>query len=188
MALALEDRPIRPLTADEVMRMVEAGILPERGYELLHGVLTEVSQESPEHVAVSLRIQRWLAPAFAADRYLVRPAFPIVVPDRTSLPVPDIAVVEPGIDPKRHPETAHLVVEVALTSLRIDLRVKPPLYAAAGVQEMWVVDVAKRRVEVFTDPTASGYVQCRTVDPPGRLQPVALDVEPLDLAELFAGL
>lgn len=41
MAFVLGDREIRPLTAEEVLRMVEAGVLHEdEPVELLHGVLT----------------------------------------------------------------------------------------------------------------------------------------------------
>ena len=40
MAFTLGDRPVRPLTADEVLRMVEAGSLGEdRRFELLHRTL-----------------------------------------------------------------------------------------------------------------------------------------------------
>jgi Uma2 family endonuclease len=84
--------------------------------------------------------------------------------------------------------TALLVVEVAVTSRTTDTEVKPALYAAAGVPELWVVDVPGRRVERFRDPDGRRYASRSTHVPPERLRPVAVDVPPLDLGELLAGL
>lgn len=189
MAFTLADREVRPLTADEVMRMVELGILSEdERVELLHGVLTEKAVKSTEHEEIKARLNRWLAPGIVAGRYGVRTEGALIVPDRTSLPEPDMVVVQVGDYLRRHPSTAHLAIEVAVSSLKIDTAIKPPLYAAAGVPEYWVVDVAARRLEVLTDPTAAGYGRRETFDRTARVQPVDVDIQPLDLAELFAGL
>jgi Uma2 family endonuclease len=187
MAFTLGDRPVRPLTADEVLRMVEAGILsPRERVELLHGVLTSMSPQDPEHAAICMRLTRWLDAAI--PRFVVRGQFPLTVPDRTSLPEPDIAVVEPGDYLHAHPEGALLVIEVALSSLPIDTRVKPELYAAAGVPDYWVVDLAAKRVHVFREPGGDGYASRAAHGPDGLLDPIAVDVPPIDIAELFRGL
>jgi Uma2 family endonuclease len=189
MALTVADRAVRPLTADEVLRMVELGVLSEdEPVELLHGVLTEVSPKSPAHEAVKLRLSRWLAPGMAAGTYDVRVEAPIVVPDRTSLPEPDVAVVAAPGDPLRHPTTALLVIEVAVSSLAIDTTVKPALYAAAGVPELWVVDVEARRVRRFNDPAAGAYARVQDLEPPAGVRPQDVAVGSLDLCLLFAGL
>jgi Uma2 family endonuclease len=170
MALTVGDREVRPLTADEVLRMVEAGVLerPER-LELLHGALTEKPVKSPAHEAVKSRLLDWLTPGWARREYLVRVEAPLVVRDRLSLPEPDIAVVAPREYLARHPDSALLVVEVAESSRRIDTALKPPLYAAAGVPEYWVVDVPARRVERYTEPGLDGYRRHEAVEPPGEL-------------------
>jgi Uma2 family endonuclease len=187
MAFTLGDRPVRPLTADEVLRMVEAGILGgDRRVELLRGVLTEVSPKSPQHAAIKARIARWLDAA--VPRYAVRIGDPLVVPDPTSLPEPDIAVVEPGDNLQAHPAAALLVIEVAFSSLEIDAQIKPELYAAAGVPDYWVVDGVAKRVRVFREPRGDGYASRAVLGPGGFAEPVAVDVPPLDLAELFRGL
>ena len=51
-----------------------------------------------------------------------------------------------------HPTSAALVVEVSDTTLGYDLTVKAELYAAAGVAEYWVLDLAMRCLFVFRDP------------------------------------
>jgi hypothetical protein len=190
MALTVGERAVRPLTADEVVRMVELGILSEdEPVELLHGVLTKVSAKTPEHEAVKARLLRWLANRAAGGDYEVRVEGCLVVPDRTSLPEPDLMAVAMPEDPRRHPTTAFLVIEVAVRSLHTDTRIKPPLYAAGGVLELWVVDVDARHVRVFADPyDEGGYATEWRVGPEGLLRPRALDVAPLDLADVFAGL
>jgi len=189
MALSVGDRPVRPLTQDEVLRMVELGILGEdEPVELLHGVLTTVSAKTPAHEQVKLRLGRWLAPGFGDRRYDVRTEAPLAVPDRTSLPEPDIAVVEMDDSRAAHPPTALLVVEVAVSSSRTDTAIKPALYAAAGVPEYWVADVGRREVRAFSDPGPEGYGSSRTVRE-GRLEPAAVEsAGPLDVAALFADL
>jgi Uma2 family endonuclease len=48
--------------------------------------------------------------------------------------------------------SAQLVIEVAQTSRRRDLVIKPRLHAQAGVPEYWVVDLGQRELVVHTDP------------------------------------
>lgn len=185
MAFVLGDSRIHPLTVDEVRQMLEAGILPEDNrLELLHGILTEKAVPSPEHRFLKRRIFRWL------DRqgHEVFMEDGIVVPGRMSLPEPDIAVVPPGEYLHEHPTSAFLVVEVAITSLKTDLEVKPPLYATMGVPDYWVVDVRARRVYVHRDPTPDGYATMTTHGPGDSLKPLQVAVEPMDLSVLFDGL
>ena len=185
MPFSLEDREVRPLTADEVLRMVDAGILPpSERVELLHGALTAMSPKSPEHVTVKGRVIAWLE----VPTHNVRVEDPLLVPDRTSLPEPDVAVVARGDYLHVHPSSALLVVEIAVSSRRIDLVVKPPLYAAAGIPDYWVVDVPARCVRVFRDPAGDTYETQLTARPGDTLGPSALDVPPLDVTELLSGL
>lgn len=189
MALTVGDRDVRPLTADEVMAMVEAGILAEdEPVELLHGALVAVSPTSPAHEAIKARLLRWLARGDGAERYELRIEGALVVPDRTSLPEPDLMVLPAVQDPARHPTTALLVVEVAVSSLATDTTIKPALYAAAGVPELWVVDVGAERLEAFGEPQAGEYRERTTHVAPAALVPRRVGVAPLDLAGLFAGL
>lgn len=189
MALTVGDRTVRPLTADQVMAMLSAGIIPQDNrLELLGGVLTEKPVKSPEHEAVKERLVAWLAPGVAEGRYLIRVEGCLVVPDVTSLPEPDVMVLAPSQDPGRHPTSALLVIEVALTSVLTDLQDKPALYAAAGVPEYWVVDVENRMTVAFSGPGADGYGVRLTTGPGHRVAAGSLGLAPLDLGELFAGL
>ena len=187
MAFVLGDRPVRPLTADEVLGMVEAGILsPKERIELLHGVLTEKAVKTPGHEELKMRLMRWLDPTADGHRVRIEAAF--VVPDRTSLPEPDIAVVAPKNYARAHPSAALLVIEVAVSSLRIDTTVKAALFAAADVPDRWVVDVDAKRLRIFREPVPGGYATEIVRGPDGYAEPLSVDVPPLDLAEVFEGL
>lgn len=78
-----------------------------------------------------------------------------------SEPEPDVAIVsgtESDFD-RRHPTTAALVVEVAVSSPGLD-RANASLYAEAGVQEYWIVLGLEQKVEVYRRP-ANGVYQDR---------------------------
>lgn len=185
MALTYGDRDVRPLTADEVLRMVDAGIIgDDEPVELLHGVLTAVSPKSPAHEAVKARLLEWLAPGVVAKQHAVRVEAPIAVADRTSLPEPDVAVVPRGGPADRHPESALLVVEVAVTSGKVDLDVKPAIYADTS-PEYWVVDIPSRCVHVFADPAGGRYATGSLAREGDELRARAVDAPPLDVTKLL---
>ncbi len=52
---------------------------------------------------------------------------------------------------------ALLVIEVADSTYNYDRKIKAPLYARAGVPELWIVDCQNRRVEVHADPKDDVY-------------------------------
>ena len=67
------------------------------------------------------------------------------------------------------------------------MTIKPPLFAAAGVPEMWVVDVERQRLEVFADPRDGEYTKRATHAAPGHVAAERLDIEPLDLTRCSSG-
>ncbi len=50
-----------------------------------------------------------------------------------------------------------LLLEVADTSLRFDLKVKIPLYARMEVPEVWVADLRENVIRVFRNPDAGQF-------------------------------
>jgi Uma2 family endonuclease len=183
MAHVLGDSAVRPFTVDEVMRMVEAGILAEdERVELLDGLLVEKPVKSPEHSWVKTRLARWLMTSAA---YEIRLEDPLRTPDGLSLPEPGVAVVAPGDYRHAHPVTALLVVEVAVSSIKLDMEIKAAIYAAAAIPEYWVVDVAAQRLHRFTEPGPHGYARVDTHTPGETVRPRHVDVAPLELARLF---
>lgn len=148
----------RRFTADEVLRMVETGVLVEgEKVELLEGELVIVTPQGPIHSALTARI-RGLLERLYGDAFHVRDHSPVTgLAD--SLPEPDLAVVsgEPDdyFDALPSFEQVRLVVEIAVTSSAIDRR-KARVYAAAGYETYWLLDVAAKRLEVRSGPIRDG--------------------------------
>jgi hypothetical protein len=60
MAFVLGDRPIRLLTVDDVLGMLDAGLLEDaQGLELLHGVLAEKSVKGNAQGALKRSLSTW---------------------------------------------------------------------------------------------------------------------------------
>jgi hypothetical protein len=69
--------------------------------------------------------------------------------------------------------------------LRADTGVKPALYAAAGVPDYWVVDVAGRRLEVRRDPVGEEYRRLEVLGPGQVISPLALELPAVGLDDLL---
>ena len=84
-----------------------------------------------------------------------------------SEPQPDVMLVRRRADfySQRHPGPADvlLLVEVADTSAATIAGVKIPLYAQAGIPEVWLVDLTASRIEIYTAPANGAYQQVRQV-------------------------
>lgn len=172
--------PIHRLDLRTYDRMVASGALEDQPVELLAGLLVDVSPHGPEHADVITRLTRHLASAQA----WLRVQLPLEVPP-DSVPEPDLALVEDH-SATRHPRTALLVVEVAVSSHAVDRDVKTSLYAQAGVPVYWLVDVPGKTVVVHTEPTPEGYRNGASYRPGDRLASPAPGVGELDVAALFS--
>jgi len=148
-ALATDPRVARrPLLRREFDALVAAGAFTEERVELLGGELIAVTPQSSRPAWIVGRLTELLMLALGG-RLTARVQLPLAISD-DSEPEPKLAVTDPTT-PDAHPTTAHLVIEVAESSLALDLVHKAPRYAAAGVAQYWVVDVAAREVVVHEE-------------------------------------
>lgn len=172
MAVAELHRTHR-FTADEVYRMLEAGILREdEPVELLEGELVVMSPQSPEHAAIAERVARAIEAAYQTPAHTRRHSPLEAEPD--SLPEPDVALVQGTVEVylHRHPtgRDTLLVVEIASSSRSVDRR-KAAIYARAGVPVYWLLDLVKRRLEVRSGPRLEGeYTETRILEPGEAVQ------------------
>ena len=74
-----------------------------------------------------------------------------------------------------HPtaEDVYWVIEVADSTLNYDLTVKNKLYAQAGIQEYWVLNLGDRQLHRFLQPSATGYQNITILDEKDSLAPIA---------------
>jgi len=169
--------PRRRFTVDQYERMVEAGVIqPDERVELLDGEVVEMPPIGPPHASRVDRCNAYLGRALGPE-VIMRIQSPLRLSD-LSMPEPDITVLRHRDDfyVGKHPTVADvlLLVEVGVTSARFDREVKLPLYAAASVSEVWLLDVGARAISVFGDPGPEGYQTLATAHQGDLLSPLAL--------------
>jgi len=175
-------------TVEEYEAMGRAGVFPEgKRLELLGGEIVEMTPIGSPHASMVKRLN-FLLVAGLGDQAIVGVQDPIVLSD-LSEPQPDLAVLRPRPDFYRagHPSPGDvlLVIEVADTTGRWDRMVKRPLYAAAGVPEVWIVDVTARLVEVALEPAGDGYRSIRQVGIGEAVSPAAFPNLSIAVVKLF---
>ncbi len=164
----------RLLTTTDYHAMIEAGILgPDDRVELLAGELYEAAAINSPHAACVRRLTRWFSQA-VGERALVNVQNPVEISD-FSEPQPDLSLLAPRADfyAERHPrpEEVLLVIEVVDSSWRRDRHLKLPLYAQAGIAEVWLIALRTERVHVFREPAGNGYAHTEQVGRGGTLSP-----------------
>ena len=106
------------------------------------------------------------APLFEPLGCFLQTQQPVSLPP-TSEPEPDAAVVRGRIDDYlEHPPTGAdltCVVEIADSSLSIDLGPKLRAYAGAGIRQYVVVDLVNNRVLVHEQPSVQSYARVVTL-------------------------
>jgi Uma2 family endonuclease len=170
-------RLTRPFTVEEYYRMAEAGILGEDDrVELLDGEIVQMSPIGSRHAACVARLNRKFTRALG-ERAIVQVQNPLRLSQRSE-PQPDLCLLRPRPDyyagAHPGPGDALLVVEVADTSLEFDRDVKLPLYARAGVPEVWLVDLEGEQVHVFCEPARGSYLSVCELVAGDELVPRAL--------------
>lgn len=162
----------RPLRRSEYDLLVQAGVFGDERVQLLEGELVSMPPQGVPHSSVVEALTERLVPALVG-RARVRVQLPYGA-GPLSEPEPDLAVL-PADEPRdRHPERALLVVEVADSSLRLDLVRKARIYAGAGVPEYWVVDVGHEVVHVHRTPVGDGYADVQQVGRHDELEAVGV--------------
>ena len=167
----------RRFTVDEYHRMGDAGILHEDDrVELIDGEIVEMTPINVPHAVVVGQLTMLLAP-MVAGRAIVWVQNPIYI-DNLNEPQPDIAVVKARnyLAQQHHPGPGDilLLIEVVDTSIATDRRHKIPRYARAGINEVWLVNIPKKVVEVYSEPVGGKYGSIQRVGKGQTIGPKAL--------------
>jgi Uma2 family endonuclease len=154
----------RLFNVTEYYKMAKAGILkPDDRVELIEGEIIKMTAIGSPHAACVSRLVRLLSKAIG-DTAILSPQNPVRLDD-FSEPVPDIALLKARVDyyAARHPtpKDALLVIEVADSSLLKDRNIKVPLYARAGISEIWIINLPKEIIEVYSDAHLGKYRKCQ---------------------------
>lgn len=175
----------RRWSREEYERLVGQGVLREdERLELIEGEILEMAPQSARHSGTVQLVQEALTAALR-EGFCLRVQLPLAL-GADSEPEPDLAVVEGSARTylEAHPATAALVVEVADTSLAFDRRRKLPVYAAAEVPEVWLVDLVDGTVEVHAEPAGRRFRRHEVARVGDRLESPVLR-RPIRVADLL---
>lgn len=178
----------RRFTVAQYDRMGRVGILTEDDrVELIDGEIIEMNPIGGWHAS---DVKRW-AQHFVltfSDIAQVGIQDPVYL-DEHSEPQPDLTLLIPRPDfyASGHPRPSDilLLVGIADSTLAFDRGVKVPLYARAGIREVWLVNLAEDAINVYRDPTPGGYRISWTARRGESLAPEAFSGRELAVAELL---
>lgn len=177
--------PVHRFSLEEYHRLIDAGGFDEDArVELIDGLLVDMSPKTAPHENAIAWLNQLLVLSVDLDRFEVRVSAALTTGN--SEPEPDIIVIERDAPRPYHPGTAALIIEVAVSSQRRDLRHKPPIYAGAGVPDYWVVDLDAGRVVVHGSPRDGAYDRVEIMGAGGELVASRLELPPISVAELLA--
>jgi Uma2 family endonuclease len=159
---------------DEYEQMIEKGILTkDHRVELIKGEIVQMAPIGIRH-AMCVTTLEDLFRELLGRSVTIYAQNPILLPDNSE-PQPDVTLLRGHRSLYKHRRPTFqdvlLLVEVSDTTLATDREIKVPLYAEAGIAQMWIVNLDEDMVEVYSDPAGTQYLEVRQV---GRGQNLAL--------------
>ena len=149
------------LTVAEYDEMVLRGAFDglQKKIELFRGALVEMNPAGPIHDDYIAYLNRWSIQSTLDQSVLVRIQSGLSLPELDSRPELDVMWVRDRRYLDRNPESQDvlLIIEVSDSSKQYDRVQKALLYAQAGIEDFWVVDVQESLVVVHRQPTSGGY-------------------------------
>ncbi len=150
----------RRWTVEEFDRIPD-GFFPEGEHlELIGGQITTKTPQGLPHLTALRAVFAALLKLYG-EGFTVSMQIPVKLDEGTK-PQPDLSVLRGGFEhyDMRYPVPATeiaLLVEISETSLAYDLGPKLSLYAASGVPEYWILDLASRALQVCRQPDGDVY-------------------------------
>jgi len=166
----------------EYDRLVELGAFDGDPVELIAGQLAVAEPQRPYH-ASAVGSTDYALRAVLPPGWIVRTQSPVWLDDEPGLPA-DYRLAHPG--------RPVLTIEVAESSLAFDRDVKGSLYARAGIQDYWILNLVDRVLEVYRDPVPDAaapyawrYQTVTVAIPPAVVTPLAFSAMRIAVADLL---
>lgn len=180
-------------SSDEFEKLIDLGVFgPEEKLELIGGeLIPKMTQNGPHATSVTLVQEMTLA--LGLQRVVVRVQLPLRL-GTNDRPEPDVALVE-GVARDfaiHHPTMALLVVEVSDATLAADRTTKASMYARAGIQDYWIVNINENLLEVHREPIEDAsaffgarYAAVHKLSRGESIAPLAAPEHPVPVADLL---
>jgi Uma2 family endonuclease len=181
---AAEGLDRRGFTLGEVEKMIAAGVIDaDERFELIEGEIVPMNPQAMPHLTMKARLARALLGTCPADTDIAQDAT-VLLGERSFF---DADILAFRAHPSRRyvlPEDVLLAVEIADTSHARDLDAKAPRYGAAGVAELWVVELNERQTYVFRAPGTPAWDDPARIGFEASLSPLFLADARIRLSEL----
>ncbi len=146
--------------------MAAAGVLrADDRVELIEGEIVEMNPIGSRHAACVGRLTEYLGRLVGREA-IVWVQNPVQVNDYSE-PLPDVTLLIRRDDfyaqANPQPSDVLLIIEVADSSVEYDRDIKIPLYAGATIPEVWLVNLPKETIEIYTQPIGDAYREIRIV-------------------------
>lgn len=171
-------------------RMIAQGLFEpkeEHYVELIHGEIRPMNPiGAPHEVAVDI-LNFWSVRNLPDDKVWVRVQNSVGIPALDSAPQPDIAWVAKKDYTAGRPTGGDvlLIIEVAESSLAYDRGEKAELYARAGIQDYWIVNLVNHCIEVHRNPAADRYQSIAKLQASQEMRPLAFPDLALPVSLIF---
>lgn len=156
-------------------------------YELVDGVLVMTPPPGTGHYTSERRATMAFAKAVlgssVANTYAVQTGGALRIGALTLLG-PDLMIVR-DVDGAIEAEHVKVLVEIAYSSRANDLGQKALLYASAGIEDYWVLDVAAKSVIVHRDPIEGVYTSVQSFNAPQSITSLKVPDISVAVADLF---
>jgi Uma2 family endonuclease len=173
-------------TLDRYHQAIKAGIFDDQPVELLKGDLVVMPPEGESHAYYNTEVADYLR-ALLGERVKIRDAKPITLPN-DSEPAPDLAIVQPlgtvYLEHHPYPDNIFWLIEFSKATLSKDLGNKKEIYAEAGIQEYWVVNLNDFQLNVFRDLVNGSYTEELTLTV-GTIVPLAFQDFQIEVLRLI---
>jgi Uma2 family endonuclease len=173
-------------------RPEEAHAFRAERVELMRGQLVVSEPQTPYHASAVTSVDYALRDVLPPG-WTVRLQAPVSLDGESELQ-PDLVVVPGRAADYRsaHPSHPTLVVEVAESSLVFDRERKGSLYARAGIERYWIVNLVERVLEAYGEPGPDGsavygwrYRSVTMLRPPDVAVPLACASRAIAVADLL---
>jgi Uma2 family endonuclease len=153
--------PIRKIfTVNEYHKMIDSGLfVGNSNYELIEGEIIKKMTQGEYHISCINRLNRIFSRRCGDE---------VIVSIQNAITISDISEPEPDVTLLRFQEDFYasgkattkdvlLLIEVSDSTVSYDRTTKIRLYAEAGVQEVWLVNLPKQVLEVHSEPNNGKY-------------------------------
>jgi Uma2 family endonuclease len=163
---------------EQYEKMVDAGVFEpreENHVELIRGEIQLMPPIGTSHCDAVDLFTEWSYRNLPAGEVRMRVQEPVRIETLDSEPEPDVVWAVRKSYNQAHPKPSDilLLVEVAEDSLAKDRGIKRELYAEAGIEDYWIVNLVHNSVEVCREPKGTQYTDVRTLTGNQEICPLA---------------